>query len=940
MKKRISFFLCFLLVVMVIATNMQTSFAMESQPEQTEESDEERVEEVLENKEEQGIESEIVEEDIETEQVNDQSEEVVKKETEAKIAPTSLYVPPTYDGSTQRWTINSGEDLHYALAYAVNGDTFVIMNDLHMGSNCGIVGHTHNSSEMDGVSEELVVGPGGDKFMIGATEVTRNDLRNTTLNFISGSGSEINIYRNDHKRHLAIGKYVWNSSNNTYSSSDVVMNVTLNFNGVTFNGNQTYDVNSLENEKNNVNNSSRGGVAIYNSENVTINGMKVINCFSDTMNAQVNGKLYMGRDLIANGGALNGWYAKNLKIDNSYFEGNYSGGIGGAIHLQSFGGSISNTTIKDNHSLRFAANGRGGGIYYSSVTDDTKLDNVVIDGNTAIGVDPGAFDYGGGVAFIGTSLEISNSTISNNLSQCGGGIIFAGKLILDNVDITGNTATDETRKEKATANLDPVGGGIASAGGSLELKGIINVKDNKIQVGNYANYGEGAGMSLEEVVSDSNAIVTVSNNIAIGKVGTEIHGGGVYVSVPASNVDFSNWLIENNHIQGAEVSLGGGVYANVNAGDFTLTDSKVSNNSAQYGGGLFVRFNNLNAKTVTISNAEISGNTAIRPNGLSDSDDTGSGAGIYAEDYEKLFTDKVIFKNNNAEYGHAQPIETDPNYTVNVATHDNNIKNTVELSTPYDAGKHYAYNNYDINYVGTKMLHTVAYDANGGSGGYSEVVTKDSNYTIKNVEDTTISRDGYTFIEWNTSADGSGDSFSEGTDVTITANKTLYAIWEINTYTITYHPNEGIGDVHNVNEHYQASHIILNDLGYVREGYSLVGWNTKMDGSGKTYLENDTLTISENITLYAQWQKEEEITPPVDKPKPPVVEEKPPVDEVAPPIITHPSTKPDTDVSSDSNQKQQTGVKTGDATNISLWIVVMLLMTGVVVAVKTDRKHS
>lgn len=917
MKKSISFFVCFLLIVMVISANMQTLFAVESPPEQTEESNAEQGEEVLEYKEDQGIESEVIKENREDEEV-EQPEEVVKKKPEAKIAPTLQYEVPTYDGSTQRWTIHSGADLHYALANAVNGDTFVIMNDLHMGSDCGIAGHTHNSTEMDGISEELVVGPGGDTFMIGATEVTRNDLRNTTLNFISGTGSKVTIYRNDHKRHIVVGQSSYNSSSGRYNFNDVDMNVTLNFDGINLDGNQTYNVNEVVNK--NVSNSSRGGIAIYNSDHVTLNGVTIINCFGDTMNANVDGAIYMGRDAIANGGALNGWYAKNLVINNGYFEGNYSGSLGGAIHLQTYGGTINNTSIKNNHSLRFEAYGAGGGIFYSAITDSATLNNVTIDGNSAVGCDPSRYDYGGGVGFASSSgtLDVKDSTISNNLSQRGGGILFSGKLILENVDVTGNTATDETRKEKGTSNLQPVGGGIIAAGGSLELKGIVNIKDNNIQVGNYATYGQGVGMSVGAVVCDSDATVTVSNNMASGKAGTAIYGGGMYVSVPASNINFSNWSIENNHIQGADVSLGGGMYANVNAGDFTLTDSKVTSNSAQYGGGLFVRFNNSTAKTATITNSEISGNIATRPDGLDDSDDTGSGAGIYTMDYAKLFTDNITFKNNNAEYGHAQPMEAETNYAADVATHDRNIKNTVELSTPYTAGKHYAYNNYDINYAG-KMLHTVAYDSNGGSGSYVDTVTKGSNYTIKNIKDTTISRDGYTFKEWNTAADGLGDSFSEGTDVTITSNRTLYAIWEINTYTVTYHPNGGAGDVYNVNENHQANHIILSDVGYVREGYSFKEWNTKADGSGNTYLGNDAVTISGDLTLYAQWQKDKDITPPGG---------------------SHPSKQPDTDSSSNSNQKQQMDVAAGDATSASLWIVVMLLMTVVIAVVKTDRDHS
>lgn len=52
------------------------------------------------------------------------------------------------------------------------------------------------------------------------------------------------------------------------------------------------------------------------------------------------------------------------------------------------------------------------------------------------------------------------------------------------------------------------------------------------------------------------------------------------------------------------------------------------------------------------------------------------------------------------------------------------------------------------------------------------------------------SRDGYTFKEWNTQANGSGTTYSEG-DAPPNANTNLYAIWEedapvVSTVTVTY----------------------------------------------------------------------------------------------------------------------------------------------------------
>ena len=40
---------------------------------------------------------------------------------------------------------------------------------------------------------------------------------------------------------------------------------------------------------------------------------------------------------------------------------------------------------------------------------------------------------------------------------------------------------------------------------------------------------------------------------------------------------------------------------------------------------------------------------------------------------------------------------------------------------------------------------------------------------------------------------------------------------------------------------------------YVKTSYDFVCWNTKADGSGKTYMDTDKFSVSSDITLYAQW---------------------------------------------------------------------------------------
>ena len=42
---------------------------------------------------------------------------------------------------------------------------------------------------------------------------------------------------------------------------------------------------------------------------------------------------------------------------------------------------------------------------------------------------------------------------------------------------------------------------------------------------------------------------------------------------------------------------------------------------------------------------------------------------------------------------------------------------------------------------------------------------------------------------------------------------------------------------------------------FTKENYTFAGWNTAADGSGAAYTDGQSITISENVTLYAQWEE-------------------------------------------------------------------------------------
>ena len=121
-------------------------------------------------------------------------------------------------------------------------------------------------------------------------------------------------------------------------------------------------------------------------------------------------------------------------------------------------------------------------------------------------------------------------------------------------------------------------------------------------------------------------------------------------------------------------------------------------------------------------------------------------------------------------------------------------------------------------------------------------------------------RTGYTFTGWNTKADGSGNTYAAGKEVSWYDNVTLYAQWKQNQSTITYKANGGTGaDV--VQSHTAGSKISLSAADtFTRSGYVFTGWNTKADGSGNTYAAGKEVSWYDNVTLYAVWAPVRTIT--------------------------------------------------------------------------------
>lgn len=153
---------------------------------------------------------------------------------------------------------------------------------------------------------------------------------------------------------------------------------------------------------------------------------------------------------------------------------------------------------------------------------------------------------------------------------------------------------------------------------------------------------------------------------------------------------------------------------------------------------------------------------------------------------------------------------------------------------------------------GESGVYTITFYTNGGEGTLESISAEAGQYVVLPSAETaakSISKKGYKLL-----------GFSDNTDIAYPLydykmpyeDVKLFAVWEPDTFIVTYNSNGGTGQLSRAEVKYGDSVPLPKDVSIYREGLFLTGW-AKTDNA-KSALKSLTMP-AENLTLYAVWSK-------------------------------------------------------------------------------------
>ena len=275
-----------------------------------------------------------------------------------------------------------------------------------------------------------------------------------------------------------------------------------------------------------------------------------------------------------------------------------------------------------------------------------------------------------------------------------------------------------------------------------------------------------------------------------------------------------------------------------------------------------------------------------QPGDLYDVNQDGGNATLYAQWEKAKYTatvklnggsyngstkDFTISKYPGEEISIGAPTRSKHNFTGYKLTMDNNDGDAPTSVTQSASGFKgiMQMGNFTLNAQWTPWKHTVRYDANAKNDtsvkGIPASQSKTANVDIK-LSSGVPTRNGYTFLGWNTQADGNGTAYAAGATYTHDQDGgtvTLYAKWTPWKHVLHYNKNVPTSSTSQTVSNMPVDQtktfgqlMTISNLVPTRKGYTFAGWYTQSNGTGTKYDPGSNYAADQNggtVNLYAKW---------------------------------------------------------------------------------------
>ncbi|MBQ9785920.1 MAG: InlB B-repeat-containing protein, partial [Clostridia bacterium] len=366
--------------------------------------------------------------------------------------------------------------------------------------------------------------------------------------------------------------------------------------------------------------------------------------------------------------------------------------------------------------------------------------------------------------------------------------------------------TSNTNVGTATITISGKGNFIGSTTASFEIvaRDIANATINTLANSTYTGSAITKTITITDSVPNASTTLTngthytveYSNNINVGTATVTITGKGNYTGVKIATFSITNATITGSITQSDSLAYIGqeqtpSLTINmVSVGNQPVEITYSTSSSGNYSSSI-PKFTNAGTYTVyykatATNHGTLSGSFTITINAQKLSDATNliwNGGIAQWSAVRNVSSYKVILYNGTTIVDTVTGLTTNSkDFSANMTTISTNWNYSVQAIGSVN------YVNGDVVKSGNQSTYTVTYNANGGTGTVpsSVIVASGTSYQTS---PTTITKVGFKFNSWNTSANGTGNTYVSGAKVFVTGNITLYAIWDsiykFGTYTYT-----------------------------------------------------------------------------------------------------------------------------------------------------------